>query len=177
LRPPRNGPAGGSDVMEMKDPRIIELDPEAAPRMSALILIGFVVLGAGFMLVNWVFTDSDEQYYDYASWNDGEAPRDDLTWYYMMPSVVRDEGEKKAERQTFETLADVVRKREEAAKKRAKGQTAGSEAYQPSKTLLDAARGKPPEPRKPVEAGESVIGSKSADPTKVVIPGAAKQPE
>ncbi|HSI33066.1 MAG TPA: hypothetical protein VK986_05700 [Tepidisphaeraceae bacterium] len=162
--------------MDMRDARIIELDPVEAPRTSALILVVFAVLGVGFVLVNWVFTDSDDHYYDYSSWEDGEAPRDDLTWYYMMPSVVRDEGEKKAERKTTETLADHMRKREEAIKKRAKGPGGGgSEAYQASKALIDA--GRATTPRKPVEAGESVIGGKTADPGGVVVPGAAKQPE
>ncbi|HYE17790.1 MAG TPA: hypothetical protein VEA69_05060 [Tepidisphaeraceae bacterium] len=160
--------------MDMRDARIIELDPVEAPRTSALILVAFVLMGVGFVLVNWVFTDSDEHYYDYSSWSEDEAPRDDLTWYYMMPSVVRDEGEKKAEKKTFETLADHMRKREEAIKKRTKG-PGGSEAYQASKALIDA--GRAATPRKPVEAGESVIGGKTADPGGVVVPGAAKQPE
>jgi hypothetical protein len=152
------------------DPRIIELDPEEAPRTAALILVAFAVLGVGFALVNWVFTDNDEQYYNVYSWEDGEAPRDDITWYYMIPSFVRDEGEKKAEKKSFETLEDVVRQRDAAAKKRA-DKNAGNRAT--SRPTIGV---KPTEPRKPVEAGESVLG-KSADPSKVVVPGAAKQPE
>lgn len=41
------------------EPQIIELDPEGASRMSAVILLVCGLMGVGFLLVNVVFTGED----------------------------------------------------------------------------------------------------------------------
>lgn len=56
-----------------QDPRIVELDPEAAPRTSAFILIFCALLGVAFLLVNVVFT--------------GEDPYQTDSWYEDDPSI------------------------------------------------------------------------------------------
>ena len=42
-----------------EEPQIIDLDPEHAPRMSAIILLLCGLMGIGFLLVNVVFTGED----------------------------------------------------------------------------------------------------------------------
>lgn len=56
-----------------EEPRIIELDPEAAPRTSAFILVFCALLGVGFLVVNVVFT--------------GEDPYQTDSWYEDDPSI------------------------------------------------------------------------------------------
>lgn len=50
------------------EPQIIELDPEGATRMSAVILLVCGLMGVGFLLVNVVFTGEDP--YATMSWPD-----------------------------------------------------------------------------------------------------------
>jgi hypothetical protein len=68
------------------DPQIIELDPEDAPRMTAIILLVCGLLGVGFLLVNVVFTGAD-QYYIQSEWDEGEEPVNQR--YDILPNLVR----------------------------------------------------------------------------------------
>jgi hypothetical protein len=55
------------------EPQIVELDPEGAPRMTAVILLVCGLFGVGFLLVNVVFTGEDP--YQSMSWPDeDDAP-------------------------------------------------------------------------------------------------------
>jgi len=57
-------------MSEQEEPQFFELDPEGAPRMTAVILLVCGLLGVGFLLVNLVFTGADP-YYDQKAWEDG----------------------------------------------------------------------------------------------------------
>src|SRR5947207_15426937 len=72
--------------MSGQEPQIVELDPDQAPRMTAVILLICGMLGVGFLLVNVVFTGEDP-YYDQQAWEEGDEPvnqRFDIT-----PNLVR----------------------------------------------------------------------------------------
>ncbi len=86
--------------MDTQDPRIIDLDPDHAPRTSAIILIGFVVLGIGFVLVNMVFT-GDDQYYIQGDWDDGKEPTK-FERYDFVPNVWRDKAVQAQEEEDLE---------------------------------------------------------------------------
>jgi len=141
--------------MSSQDPRIIELDAESAPRTSAIILVVIALMGAGFVLVNVVFT-GDDPYYDYGSWNEDPEPSGNAP-FYMIPSLVRDAEAKKDEEKATEDFES----RGKPIKKPASRQSIF---------------GKPSaEPRTPAKAGDSVVpGAAPTDSGKVVIPGAAK---
>jgi hypothetical protein len=73
-------------MSEQQEPQFFELDPEGAPRMTAVILLVCGLLGIGFLLVNVVFT-GDDPYYDQQAWEDGtEEVRQR---YDVMPNLVR----------------------------------------------------------------------------------------
>jgi hypothetical protein len=72
--------------MSQQDPQIFELDPEKAPRMTAIILLACGLLGVGFLLVN-VFGTGDDPYYNKADWEDGTEPVHQR--YDIMPNMVR----------------------------------------------------------------------------------------
>ena len=83
------------------EPQIIELDPEGAPRMTAIILLVCGLLGVGFLLVNMVFTGEDP-YYIQSQWEEGDEPVNQR--YDILPNLVRgrqptDESEEDAEAQ------------------------------------------------------------------------------
>lgn len=72
--------------MNEQDPQIFELDPDKAPRMTAIILLVCGLMGVGFLLVNVFFTGED-RYYIEDEWNEGTEPvnqRFDIT-----PNLVR----------------------------------------------------------------------------------------
>jgi len=145
--------------MSSQDPRIIELDPESAPRTSALILVLFVVLGVGFVLVNVVFT-GDDPYYDYGSWLTDPEPSGSGA-FYMIPSLVRDAETRKDEEEATDRFESrgVVKKKP----------TTGPSSMFPNSKAASV-------PRKPAEAGDSVVpgAARGADSGNVVVPGAAK---
>jgi hypothetical protein len=72
--------------MSGEDPQIIELDPDQAPRVTAIILLICGLLGAGFLLVNVVFT-GDDPYYDQQAWEEGNEPVNQR--FDIMPNLVR----------------------------------------------------------------------------------------
>ena len=72
--------------MSGQDPQIIELDPDHAPRMTAIILLICGLLGVGFLLVNVVFT-GDDPYYDQQAWEEGTEPVNQR--FDIMPNLVR----------------------------------------------------------------------------------------
>jgi hypothetical protein len=69
-----------------QDPQIFDIDPEGAPRMTAIILLACGVLGVCFLLVNVVFTGQD-QYYVEEEWQEGNEPVNQR--YDIMPNLVR----------------------------------------------------------------------------------------
>lgn len=144
--------------MTGQDPRIIELDPESAPRTSALILIVIGALGACFLLVNVVFT-GDDPYYDYGSWNEDPEPSGNAA-FYMIPSFVRDAEAKKDE----EKATEEFEAKGKPVKKPGDKRSAADKAAKPGD-----------KPKAPAKAGDSVIpGAAPTDSGGVVIPGAAK---
>src|SRR3954469_19113388 len=73
-------------MSEQEEPQFFELDPEGAPRMTAVILLVCGLLGVGFLLVNLLATGNDP-YYDQQAWEDGtEEVRQR---YDVMPNLVR----------------------------------------------------------------------------------------
>jgi len=99
-------------MSEQEEPQFFELDPEGAPRMTAVILLVCGLLGVGFLLVNLVFTGADP-YYDQQAWEDGtEEVRQR---YDVMPNLVR--GRQAAgDSDEDEEAADVPRQRSVAKK-------------------------------------------------------------
>jgi hypothetical protein len=93
--------------MSEQEPQYFELDPEGAPRMTAVILLVCGLLGIGFLLVNVVFT-GDDPYYDQQAWEDGtEEVRQR---YDVMPNLVRGP-QRTGESDEDEESADVPRVR------------------------------------------------------------------
>lgn len=72
--------------MEEQDPRIIDLDPEHAPRVTAVILLICGVMAVGFYLVNAYFTGAD-QYYIEQEWEEGTEPVNQR--YDITPNLIR----------------------------------------------------------------------------------------
>ena len=72
--------------MSQQEPQIIDLDPEKAPRMTAIILLACGVLGVGFLLINMLGT-GDDPYYNQAEWEEGNEPVHQR--YDIMPNMVR----------------------------------------------------------------------------------------
>jgi hypothetical protein len=72
--------------MSQQEPHMFELDPEGAPRMTAIILLACGLLGVGFLLVN-VFGTGDDPYYNQAAWEEGTEPLNQR--YDIMPNMVR----------------------------------------------------------------------------------------
>src|SRR3954471_24160334 len=72
--------------MEEQDPQIIDLDPNQAPRMTAIILLMCGLMGVGFLLVNVFFTGEDRYYMqdEDQEWIDPGNQRFDIT-----PNLVR----------------------------------------------------------------------------------------
>src|SRR3954464_2225072 len=71
--------------MIQQDPQYFELDPEKAPRTTAVILIICGLMGLGFMLVNVVFTGEDP--YQTENWPEEDGPIQDRA--DIMPNLVR----------------------------------------------------------------------------------------
>jgi len=75
--------------MSENDPQIFDyasIDPEKAPRMTAIILLLCGLMGVGFLLVN-IFATGDDPYYNQEDWDNGTEqvhPR-----YDIMPNMVR----------------------------------------------------------------------------------------
>ena len=75
--------------MDDKGPQIFDyaaIDPEKAPRTTAIILLVCGLMGVGFLLVN-IFATGDDPYYNEADWDNGTEqvhPR-----YDIMPNMVR----------------------------------------------------------------------------------------
>jgi hypothetical protein len=72
--------------MSEQDPQIFDLDPEKAPRMTAIILLACGVLGVGFLLINMLGT-GDDPYYNQAEWEEGNEPVHQR--YDILPNMVR----------------------------------------------------------------------------------------
>ena len=72
--------------MEEQDPQIIDLDPNHAPRMTAIILLLCGLMGVGFLLVNVFFTGQDP-YYIESEWDEGTEPVNQR--FDIMPNLVR----------------------------------------------------------------------------------------
>lgn len=72
--------------MDQQDPQIIDLDPNQAPRMTAIILLMCGLMGVGFLLVNVFFTGEDRYYMqdEDNEWIDPGNQRFDI-----MPNLVR----------------------------------------------------------------------------------------
>ncbi|HEY7115270.1 MAG TPA: hypothetical protein VH475_01720 [Tepidisphaeraceae bacterium] len=98
--------------MDPQEPRIIELDPDKAPRTTAFILLACGLMGVGFLLINLVFTGEDP----YQTRNWGED--DDVSiqgQYNITPNVWRGKGSDDEEDEVEEQI--VANKRLAAAKK------------------------------------------------------------
>src|SRR5260221_11899044 len=67
--------------MNEQDPQIIDLDPDHAPRMTAVILLLCGLMGVGFLLVNVFFTGEDRYYMrdEDQEWIDPGNQRFDIT--------------------------------------------------------------------------------------------------
>lgn len=81
--------------MEEHDPQIIDLDPDKAPRMTAIILLFCGLMGVGFLLVNIFFTGQDP-YYIESEWDEGTEPvnqRFDITPNLLRGKHVEDSEE------------------------------------------------------------------------------------
>jgi hypothetical protein len=72
--------------MSQQQPQMFDLDPEQAPRMTAIILLACGLLGVGFMLINLLGT-GDDPYYIESEWNEGREPVNQR--YDIMPNMIR----------------------------------------------------------------------------------------
>jgi hypothetical protein len=72
--------------MSEQQPQMFDLDPEKAPRMTAIILLACGLLGVGFMLINLLGT-GDDPYYIESEWNEGREPVNQR--YDIMPNMIR----------------------------------------------------------------------------------------
>jgi hypothetical protein len=93
------------------EPQIIELDPEGAPRMTAIILLVCGLMGVGFLLVNVAFTGEDP----YATM---EWPEEDGTIQEqgnITPNLWRNRGNDDEEEEVEEKVKE--RKNEQGKKK------------------------------------------------------------
>jgi hypothetical protein len=72
--------------MDPQEPQIIDLDPDKAPRTTAIILLLCGLMGIGFLLVNVFFTGEDQYYMqdDGNEWIDPGNQRFDI-----MPNLLR----------------------------------------------------------------------------------------
>jgi hypothetical protein len=69
-----------------QQPQMFDLDPEKAPRMTAIILLACGLLGVGFMLINLLGT-GDDPYYIESEWDQGREPVNPR--YDIMPNMIR----------------------------------------------------------------------------------------
>jgi hypothetical protein len=72
--------------MSQQQPQVFDIDPEKAPRMTAIILLVCGLMGVGFLLVNMLGT-GDDPYYNEADWDNGTEPVHQR--YDIMPNMVR----------------------------------------------------------------------------------------
>ena len=83
------------------EPQIIELEPEKAPRTSAIILLLCGLMGVGFLMVNVVFTGEDP-------FHSGWWPEDDDATIQeqgnILPNVWRGRGEDDEEEEVEEQV-------------------------------------------------------------------------
>src|SRR5690349_9623168 len=104
--------------MDQQEPQIIELDPESAPRTSAVILILGGLLGLGFMLVNVVFTG--EEPLQTWEWPEEDGPVQGRAG--IMPNLVRGRSADEVSPEEAEVAAQEEEKRkalDKAKKQRA----------------------------------------------------------
>jgi hypothetical protein len=139
--------------MSEQEPQFFELDPESAPRMTAVILLVCGLLGIGFLLVNVAFT-GDDPYYNQQAWEDGtEEVRQR---YDVMPNLLR--GRQQAgDSDEDEEAADVPRQRAVAKK-------ATTGPVSPYQELMN--RITPPTP------GTPGTSSSPGSPSGPLVPGA-----
>ena len=108
----------------MNEPQIIEIDPEQAPRTSAIILVLCGCLAVGFFVINVAFT-GDDPYQTYTTPIDGDESH---VWqgedkypmqegYHILPNVWRG-AQKGAEDSAEDDLEDGVMTRMAAAAKK-----------------------------------------------------------
>ncbi len=111
--------------MQEQDPQIIDLDPDKAPRMTAIILLMCGLMGVGFLLVNVFFTGEDRYYMqdEDNEWIDPGNQRFDIT-----PNLVRGRHVEDSEE---DDEANEVINRKAAAKKPAATKPFGN-PFQPS---------------------------------------------
>jgi len=158
--------------MSEYEPQIIELEPEKAPRTTAMILLICGLMGVGFLMVNVFFTGNDplqtdnwpEQYDD-----DGVVQERGN----ILPNVWRARGEDDEDEEVDDRVS---------ARKLAKGPTTrpyqmpGMEQYMQRPSIVT----KPPPtaPPKPVTPGmpNPTAPGKPVTPGMQTIPGAAATP-
>ena len=121
----------------MNEPQIIEIDPEKAPRTSAIILVLCGVLGVAFFVINIAFT-GDDPYQSYTRPIDGDETH---VWqgedkypmqegYHIMPNLWRGRTEG-AEDSAEDEMEDGVMTRMAAAANRESGKRATTKPATP----------------------------------------------
>lgn len=152
--------------MSEYEPQIIELEPEKAPRTTAIILLVCGLMGVGFLMVNVVFTGNDPLQTD--NWPEQDDDGSVQERGNILPNVWRARGEDDED----EHVDDQV-----SARKLAKPPTTrpyqmpGMEPYMQRPTIVT------PPPTKPVTPKPVTPGMPSPNtPGKSVTPGMQATP-
>ena len=92
--------------MQEYEPQIVELEPEKAPRTSAIILLICGLLGVGFLMVNVVFTGEDPYH---SGWWPEEDEGTIQEQGNIIPNVWRGAGENDEEEEVEDVLLDLFK--------------------------------------------------------------------
>ena len=120
------------------EPQIIELEPEKAPRTSAIILLLSGLLGVGFLMVNVVFTGEDP--YHNGWWPEKEEEGALQEQFNVLPNVWRGHEEDDEE----EEVGEHVQARKGSKPATSPVQRPGFEPYMKRPTLTAPQPVKPP---------------------------------
>ena len=112
--------------MDQQEPQIIDLDPESAPRTSAVIRILCGLMGLGFMLVNVVFTG--EEPLQTWEWPEEDGPVQGRAG--IMPNLVRGRAVDEVAPEEAELAAQEEEKRKQLDKAKKQRATTGPAGFQ-----------------------------------------------
>jgi hypothetical protein len=150
--------------MSEQEPQIFDLDPEKAPRMTAIILLACGLLGVGFLLVNMLGT-GDDPYYNQAQWEEGNEPVHQR--YDILPNMVRGR-QAVGDSDEDEEAQEVVKK---AVPKKTTATTNPLSIYQRPAPGTPATPGSPTVPGAPTTPGAPKLPGAPATPSPAPVPG------
>jgi hypothetical protein len=152
--------------MSEQEPQIFDLDPEKAPRMTAIILLACGLLGVGFLLINMLGT-GDDPYYNQAEWEEGNEPVHQR--YDILPNMVR--GRQAVGDSDEDEEAQAVPVQKPAAKKTAATTNPLSVYQRLTSPTTPAAPGAPTTPGSPTLPGAPKLPGASTTPPLTPAPG------